>query len=76
VRTLKDAFDDPFAKERGQVLTDESGNRHLGPPIRFLHESAQPSLVLPTYGEHSETIAAQAGLSPTAVAELKANGTI
>jgi crotonobetainyl-CoA:carnitine CoA-transferase CaiB-like acyl-CoA transferase len=76
VRSLKDAFEDPYAIERGQILTDDDGQRHLGPPIRFRHEDGCPDLRIPAYGEHSEAIAAEAGLAPEAIAALKARGAL
>ena len=76
VRSLKDAFDDPYALERGQILKDADGYRHLGPPIRFRHEDGRPDLRVPAYGEHSEEIAHEAGLSPDAIAALKARGAL
>jgi crotonobetainyl-CoA:carnitine CoA-transferase CaiB-like acyl-CoA transferase len=76
VRTLKDAMDDPLTRARGMLLEDEAGMRHLGVPIRFRDEPARPDLRLPDFGEHSETLAADAGLSPEAIAGLKARGAI
>jgi len=75
-RSLKDAFDDPFTAERGMVFTDASGARHVGPPIRFRHEPPQPVTRVPGFGEDSAAVAAQAGLSPQAIAELRQRGTI
>ncbi len=51
VRSLKDAFDDPFVAERGMVLTDADGYRHIGVPIRFTDEPAQPRFSLPHFGD-------------------------
>ena len=53
VRSLKDAFDDPFVAERGMVLTDKDGYRHIGVPIRFQEEPAQPRFALPAFGDKS-----------------------
>ena len=76
VRNLKDAFDDPFTAERGMVFTDSDGNRHVGPPIRFAKEPPRPNPKLAEYGEHSEAIAREAGLSAEEAAALKARGVI
>jgi crotonobetainyl-CoA:carnitine CoA-transferase CaiB-like acyl-CoA transferase len=76
VRSLKDAFDDPFTEERKMVFTDANGNRHVGPPIKFRNEPPKPVASVPAFGEHSESIAADAGLDPDAVAALKARGVI
>ncbi|AUN32158.1 CaiB/BaiF CoA transferase family protein [Niveispirillum cyanobacteriorum] len=53
VRSLKDAFDDPYVAERGMVLTDADGYRHIGVPIRFTDEPAQPRFELPLFGNKS-----------------------
>ena len=76
VRDLKAAFDDPFTAERGMVFTDTDGNRHVGPPIRFAKEPPEPNPKLASYGEHSEAIAREAGLSAAEAAALKARGVI
>ena len=76
VRTLKEAFDDPFTEERDMVFTDADGHRHVGPPIKFQNEPPKPDPAVPSFGEHSEAIAAQAGLSPEAIADLKSRGVI
>lgn len=76
VRTLKEAFDDPFTEERDMVFTDADGHRHVGPPIKFQNEPPNPDPAVPSFGEHSEAIAAQAGLPPEVIADLKSRGVI
>lgn len=76
VRTLKDAFDDPFTAERGMVFTDADGNRHVGPPIKFQNEPPRPNPVVPEFGEHSAELASEVGLPPETIAALKEKGTI
>lgn len=76
VRSLKEAFDDPFTAERGMVFTDADGNRHVGPPIKFENEPPQPNPVIPGFGEHSADLAAEIGLDPDKIAELQAKGTM
>lgn len=76
VRSLKDAFDDPYAEERSMLLRDEAGNRHIGAPIRFREEPPQPRLTLAAFGEHSEALAREAGFSDAHIAELKARGAL
>lgn len=76
VRSLKDAMDDPYTAERGMVLEDAGGNRHLGVPIRFRDEPARPDLTLPDYGAHSRELARAAGLADAAVDALVARGAL
>ncbi|MEM9837766.1 MAG: CoA transferase [Pseudomonadota bacterium] len=75
-RTLKEAFDDPYTAERKMLLRDKAGNRHVGVPMKFAKEPAQPSLETPEFGQHSEQIAQEAGLEPERVAAMKARGVI
>ena len=76
VRTLKDAMADPYTIARGMVLTDDNGNKHLGIPIRFADEPGCADLRLPDYGEHSEELAREAGLTGDQIASLLAKGAI
>jgi crotonobetainyl-CoA:carnitine CoA-transferase CaiB-like acyl-CoA transferase len=76
VRSLKNALEEDYAIERGIVLTDKQGQRHLGPPIRFRADPPQPNLRTPKYGEHSEQIARDAGLSDEVIGALKSRGAI
>jgi crotonobetainyl-CoA:carnitine CoA-transferase CaiB-like acyl-CoA transferase len=76
VRSLKDAMEDPYTVERGMVLQDEAGQKHLGIPIRFRDEPGRADLKLPEYGEHSEALAEQAGLPAHQIAALKDRGAI
>ncbi|MFZ4069006.1 MAG: CaiB/BaiF CoA transferase family protein [Caulobacterales bacterium] len=76
VRSLKDAFDDPYTEERGMLLRDEAGHRHIGAPIRFRQEPARPDLRLAGYGADSESLAARVGFSPAQIAALQARGAL
>jgi crotonobetainyl-CoA:carnitine CoA-transferase CaiB-like acyl-CoA transferase len=76
VRSLKDAFDDPYTEERGMLLRDDAGHRHIGAPIRFRQEPARPDLRLAGYGADSESLAARVGFSPAQIAALQARGAL
>jgi crotonobetainyl-CoA:carnitine CoA-transferase CaiB-like acyl-CoA transferase len=52
VNTLPEALEDENLKARGMVLMDDKGRRHLGAPIRFRSEPAQPKLQEPALDEH------------------------
>jgi crotonobetainyl-CoA:carnitine CoA-transferase CaiB-like acyl-CoA transferase len=56
VNTLPEAFDHPNLTARGMVRKDEAGRRHVGPPIRFRHEPAEPDLREPGLGEHTASV--------------------
>ena len=56
VNTLPEAVAHPNLVARGMVRRDESGRRHVGPPIRFRHEPAKPVLHEPALGEHTASV--------------------
>ena len=76
VRTLKDAFDDPHTRARGLVFEDAAGHRHIGPPIRFAKEPPEPKPAVPGFGEHSETLAREAGFDAERIRAMKERGVI
>ncbi len=76
VRSLKDAIDDPNTHARGMLLEDERGRAHLGVPIKFAREPAQPTLRAPEFGEHSDEIVKGLGYGDADLARLKAERVI
>jgi crotonobetainyl-CoA:carnitine CoA-transferase CaiB-like acyl-CoA transferase len=58
------------------VLVDERGRRHLGVPIRFAGEPAQPKLRAPNLGEHSDEIVASLGYDQTEIERLRSEKAI
>ena len=76
VRSLKDAFEDPHTRHRRMLLADERGNRHIGPPIKYADEPAEPNLAIPQYGEHSLAIGRSLGFAEEALADLRVRGVI
>lgn len=76
VRSLKDAFDDPHTAERGLVIADAEGNRHIGLPLRFADEPGRVDTRLPAFGEHGEALARDAGFDAARIAAMKDRGVI
>lgn len=76
VRTLKEAIDDPNTRERGMLLVDHAGVEHLGVPIKFKREPAQPDFHPPELGEHSEEIVRGLGYGDEDVKRLRAERVI
>ena len=76
VRSLKDAFADPHTLHRRMLLTDGQGNPHIGVPIKYAEEPAEPNLKLPGYGEHSVEIGKSLGMDEEALNELVKRGVI
>jgi crotonobetainyl-CoA:carnitine CoA-transferase CaiB-like acyl-CoA transferase len=56
VNTLPEAFAHPNLHARGMVRRDQRNRRHVGPPIRFADEPAQPALREPALGEHTAQV--------------------
>jgi crotonobetainyl-CoA:carnitine CoA-transferase CaiB-like acyl-CoA transferase len=59
VRTLKEAFDDPFLVERGMLTRDAEGSEIVGSPIRFHAEPAQITPRAPALNAHGPEIIAR-----------------
>jgi crotonobetainyl-CoA:carnitine CoA-transferase CaiB-like acyl-CoA transferase len=58
VRSLKEAFDDPFLAERGMLSRDAEGSEVVGAPIRFRSEPARINARAPDKNEHGAEITA------------------
>ena len=56
VKTLPEAVSHPNLLARGMIRRDETNRRHVGPPIRFRREPAQPVLREPGLGEHTASV--------------------
>jgi crotonobetainyl-CoA:carnitine CoA-transferase CaiB-like acyl-CoA transferase len=56
VNTLPEAVAHPNLTKRGMIRRDNAGRLHVGPPIRFRDEPAQPVLREPALGEHTADI--------------------
>jgi len=76
IRSLKDAFADAHTSARGMLLEDESGNSHIGVPIKFQEEAGAPNLRLPAYGADSESLAREVGLDAATIHALKSRNAI
>jgi crotonobetainyl-CoA:carnitine CoA-transferase CaiB-like acyl-CoA transferase len=64
VNTLPEAFEHPNLLSRGMICVDDQNRRHVGPPIRFRDEPAEPSLREPGLGEHTALVLKHSGLKP------------
>ena len=76
VRSLKDAFEDPHTLHREMLLRDARGHRHIGAPIKFADEPAQPNFDIPEYGEHSVELGESIGFDPAQLKALRERGSI
>jgi crotonobetainyl-CoA:carnitine CoA-transferase CaiB-like acyl-CoA transferase len=62
VLTFPEALAESHLQARGMVLTDALGHRHIGSPIRFLNEPAQPRLQAPALGQDGGVIMGARGI--------------
>ena len=56
VNTLPEALAHPNLRAEGMLPQDGQGRTHIGPPIRFRAEPAQPVLREPGLGEHNAEV--------------------
>ena len=76
MRTLPEALEDAHFKARGMVLKDARGWDHLGAPIAFRNEPAQPHFDPPAHGQHTHEILGALGYAKADIARLAARGVV
>ena len=64
INTLPEAVAHPNLVARGMIRRDATSRRHVGPPIRFRHEPAQPVLREPRLGEHTALVLSKRASTP------------
>jgi crotonobetainyl-CoA:carnitine CoA-transferase CaiB-like acyl-CoA transferase len=76
VKSLPEALDDAHFRARGMVTTDARGWDHLGNPIRFSEEPAEPRLTVAAHGQHTADVLGALGYSAADLERLRASGAI
>jgi crotonobetainyl-CoA:carnitine CoA-transferase CaiB-like acyl-CoA transferase len=76
MRTLPEVLEDPHFKARGMILKDARGWDHLGVPIKFADEPAQPNLDAPAHGQHTLEILRGLGYAETEIGQIQARGVV
>jgi crotonobetainyl-CoA:carnitine CoA-transferase CaiB-like acyl-CoA transferase len=71
VRDLNEAIRDEHLAQRDMLLTDENGNLHLGVPVKFMEEPAQPKFTLPTFSEDTQTLLSELGYSEQEIKTMR-----
>lgn len=74
VNDLRSGLDHPQVAAREMVLTDERGHEHLGVPLKFANEPAQPRLQAPAHGADTDALLEALGLDAAERARLRAEG--
>ena len=69
-----EAMDDPQLRFREMIVEDESGNEHLGIPVKFLNEPGRINFALPGLGEHNAEIARELGYADADIEAMQADG--
>jgi crotonobetainyl-CoA:carnitine CoA-transferase CaiB-like acyl-CoA transferase len=73
VRGLNEAIRDRHLCEREMLLTDEQGNNHLGVPIKYQKEPAQPNFALPKFSQDTLFVLQSLGYSDAEVEKMRAD---
>jgi crotonobetainyl-CoA:carnitine CoA-transferase CaiB-like acyl-CoA transferase len=76
VLDLKEAWQQPFLRERGTVVTGPDGVEQLGTPLKFRHEPGEPRRPLPAQGEHTDLLLERLGYSEADRARLRTEGVV
>jgi len=76
MKTLPEVLEDPHFKARGMVLKDARGWDHLGVPIKFADEPAQPDFDPPAHGQHTAGILRDLGYAENDIGNLISGGVV
>ena len=76
VNDLRQGFDHPQTGIREMLLKDELGHEHIGVPIKFAREPAQPRFHAPAHGEHTDAILEELGYEASEIADLRHEGIV
>ena len=76
VLDLQQAFDQPQVRHRRMRWQDPHGSDHIGVPIRFAEEPANPNPALPRLGEHNRLVLRACGYSDAELDQLQADGAL
>lgn len=71
VRSLNDAIRDEHLMQRDMLLTDDDGNLHLGVPVKYQQEPAQPKFTLPKFSEDTESLLRELGYSEQQITTMR-----
>lgn len=70
VRDLHSAMAEQHLVEREMVITDSKGFKHLGVPIKYQNEPAQPNFELPAFSQDTREILASLGYGEAEIKQM------
>lgn len=76
VRDLYSGIHEDHLKARDMLLIDDQGNEHLGVPIKFSQEPAQPCFELASIGQQNKQILQGLGYSDTEIKTMQDSGAL
>ena len=76
VLDLHQAFEQDQVRHRRMRWQDAAGNDHIGVPIRFAEEPAQPDPSLPALGAHNRVVLKACGYSDSELEQLEQSGVL
>ncbi len=76
VKNLLEAINDPHARHRRMVVTDDQGLKHLGIPIKLRDEPGRINFACPALGQHGPEILRDLGYSEEEIQRLRNDGVI
>ncbi|MBL4867735.1 MAG: CoA transferase [Pseudomonadales bacterium] len=74
VNDLRQGADDPQIRAREMIVEDESGQEHIGIPIKFKNEPGTINFKSPGLGEHNIEMARRVGFTEDEIAAMKNKG--
>jgi len=74
VMNMAEAIEQPQAKAREMLITDDQGRKHIGNPIKFTEEPARFEFDSPSLNQDVEILLEPLGYDRLAIAKLKADG--
>jgi crotonobetainyl-CoA:carnitine CoA-transferase CaiB-like acyl-CoA transferase len=74
VLDMREAWRQPYLRERAMVLTGEDGVEHLGTPVKFRDEPGHAGARVPALGEHTDALLARLGYDEAGRRRLREAG--
>tara|TARA_R110002167_G_scaffold349844_1_gene561795 strand:- start:10406 stop:11626 length:1221 start_codon:yes stop_codon:yes gene_type:complete len=73
VRSLNEAIRDEHLAHREMLLSDDNGNLHLGVPVKFKQEPAQPKFTLSMFSQDTHALLSELGYSEQDIKTMRSD---